>query len=76
VLTPRQLRAARALLGVTQAQLAKKAGVSLSALRGFEAERTDTRHSVVMKLERAVEALGVRLQHPDREGGVGVRLKR
>lgn len=76
VLTPRMLKAARALLDMTQAELAAKAGVSLSALRGFETGRVQTYYPIVLKLERAVKAAGIKLLEPDRDGGQGVRLAR
>ncbi|MEE4452068.1 helix-turn-helix transcriptional regulator [Novosphingobium resinovorum] len=58
MITSRQVRAARALLGWTQEMLADKALVALTALKRLESEsdlpvRDDTRHQVVnaLKLE-------------------------
>jgi DNA-binding XRE family transcriptional regulator len=60
MITSRQVRAARALLGWTQEMLADKALVALTALKRLESEsglevREDTRDSVC----RALEAAGI-----------------
>ena len=63
MITSRQVRAARALLGWTQEMLADKALVALTALKRLESEndlavRDDTRHQVVRALEAAGFHLG------------------
>jgi transcriptional regulator with XRE-family HTH domain len=71
MITPRQVRAARALLGWTQEILADKALVALTALKRLESEnelpvREDTRHQVV----KALEAAGIVFLDSDRGQGV------
>ena len=57
MINSRQVRAARALLGWTQEQLADKAVVALTALKRLEADpravREDTRHRVHRTLQTA-----------------------
>ena len=56
MLTGSKLRAIRALRGITQADLAAKAGISQTAVAEFEKDKRDLRTSTVVKL---CEALGV-----------------
>jgi len=75
MITSRQVRAARALLGWTQEMLADKALVALTALKRLESEndlsvREDTRHQVV----KALEAAGIVFFDSDR--GQGLMLVR
>jgi transcriptional regulator with XRE-family HTH domain len=73
------MRAARALLGIDQRQLAELAGVSLPTIQRMEASDGTVR-GVVDTLTKVVEALnraGVELigdNAASREGGRGVRL--
>jgi len=73
LITGRQLRAARALLGMEQIDLAKRARVAIGTIRRMESfagevgSRTETLSKVQAALERAgIEFLG--------EGRPGVRL--
>lgn len=71
MVTSRQVRAARALLGWTQEMLADKALVALTALKRLESEndmpvRDDTRHQVV----KALEVAGIEFVDSDRRHGV------
>ena len=70
MITSRQVRAARALLGWTQEMLADEALVALTALKRLESEnlpvREDTRHQVV----KALEAAGIVFLDSDRGQGV------
>ena len=80
MITAPQMRAARALLGIDQRQLAKLAGVSLPTIQRMEASNGTVR-GVVDSLTKVVEALdraGIELIGEgavSREGGRGVRLK-
>jgi transcriptional regulator with XRE-family HTH domain len=80
MITAPQMRAARALLGIDQRQLAELAGVSLPTIQRMEASEGNVR-GVVDSLTKVVEALGragVELIGDgavSREGGRGVRLK-
>ncbi|ACA15176.1 transcriptional regulator, XRE family [Methylobacterium sp. 4-46] len=81
MITAAQMRAARALLGIDQRQLAELAGVSLPTIQRMEASEGNVR-GVVDTLTKVVEALnqaGVELigdNAVSREGGRGVRLAR
>jgi transcriptional regulator with XRE-family HTH domain len=58
VITSSQCRAARALLGMTQTELATEAGVSVIVVKRFE-RGSDPRASTVNAIERALIAAGV-----------------
>ncbi len=80
MITAAQLRAARALLGLDQRQLAELSGVSLPTIQRMEASAGNVR-GVVETLTKVIEALdraGVDLigdNVESRAGGRGVRLK-
>lgn len=80
MLTPAQLRAARALLGLDQRTLAERAGVSLPTIQRMEASDGYVR-GVVESLTRVVAALeraGIELigeNSVSTGGGRGVRLR-
>ena len=60
-MSPEQSRAARAWLGWSQGQLAKRANVSLSTVHDFErGQRTPTPNNLA-SMRRAIEAEGIRL---------------
>ena len=77
MLTPAQIRAARAMVGWSREDLAKKSGVSAPALRDFEKTEggSDPRQGTVQKWQRALEAAGVQFIDADEVGGPGVRLR-
>jgi transcriptional regulator with XRE-family HTH domain len=80
MITAAQMRAARALLGIDQRELADQSGVSLPTIQRMEASEGNVR-GVVDTLTKVVEAfdrLGVELigdNAVSREGGRGVRFK-
>jgi transcriptional regulator with XRE-family HTH domain len=77
VLTPQQLRAARALVGWSRETLADKSGVPAITTKQFERGNTDPRLSTALKWRTALEAAGVIFIDPgatSEEGGPGVRL--
>ncbi|KPF99323.1 XRE family transcriptional regulator [Rhodopseudomonas sp. AAP120] len=80
MITSAQMRAARALLGIDQRELAKLAGVSVPTIQRMEASGGNVR-GIVESLTRVVDALnraGVELigEHARSEdGGRGVRLR-
>jgi predicted transcriptional regulator len=57
--TPAQIRAARALLGWTQAELAAKAGISATSLNNLERAAVDPKLSTVNAIRRALENAGI-----------------
>ncbi len=80
MMTPAQLRAARALLGMDQRTLALRAGVSLPTIQRMEASDgfvrgvVDTLTKVVAALEReGIELIGENARRHG--GGRGVRLR-
>jgi len=79
VVTAAQIRAARALLGWSGAELAKEAGVSLQTIRRMESDMGPGRSSAanVDAVQRALETAGVMFLDADGAGagGPGVRLK-
>lgn len=60
MLTGAKLRAIRALRGLTQAQLAARAGVSANAIAEYEQDKRDLRADTIRKL---CEALGVQVRY-------------
>ena len=60
MITPGQIRAARALLGWSQQTLADKARLSRTALAELERNGADTRLSTIVKIRSALEAAGIR----------------
>jgi transcriptional regulator with XRE-family HTH domain len=77
MITPGQIRAARGLLGWTQAQLAKEAGLSEVAVKNLERGRSDPRASTLAAIQEAFSRAGVVFLDPGdtRNGGPGVRLR-
>ena len=80
MITAAQMRAARALLGIDQRQLAGLAGVSLPTIRRMEASEGTVRGVVdsLMKVVDALERAGIELIGEHRaslDGGRGVRLR-
>jgi len=75
-----QLRAARALAGLDQRDLAEAAGLSVPTIQRMESSDGVVRGNVdsLMKLVSALEKLGIELINEGRvsdRGGRGVRLK-
>jgi transcriptional regulator with XRE-family HTH domain len=80
VITAAQLRAARALLGIDQRELAQRCSLSLPTIQRMEASEGVIRGNVdsLMKLVEALSAAGIELigeGAPSSGGGRGVRLK-
>ena len=80
MITAAQLRAARALLGIDQRQLAALSGLSVPTIQRMEASEVMIRGNVdsLMKLIGALELAGIELIGPgaaSASGGRGVRLK-
>jgi ribosome-binding protein aMBF1 (putative translation factor) len=74
MITSRQVRAARALLGWTQEMLADKALVALTALKRLESDRLQVREDTRDQVRRALEAAGIVFLSSGR--GEGVMLVR
>jgi transcriptional regulator with XRE-family HTH domain len=81
MITAAQLRAARALAGIDQRELAERSGLSVPTIQRMEASDGVIRGNVdsLMKLIGALDVLGIVLigdDVPSHTGGRGVRLKR
>jgi transcriptional regulator with XRE-family HTH domain len=74
-ITPGQCRSARALLEMTQSELASDAGLGLSTVVDFEKSRRDVSLDAVNSLQRALEKAGVQFIARN-GGGPGVRLRK
>jgi len=72
-ISPAQCRAARALVGLSQADLASAAGVGISTVRDLETERRQVSAEMVAAIRQALERAGLSFI-PDNGGGPGVRL--
>lgn len=80
MITSQQMRAARALLGIDQRQLAELAGLSLPTIQRMEASDGQVRGTVdtLMKVIAALESAGIELigENASSAGiGRGVRLR-
>jgi len=78
MLTPDQLRAARALVKWSREDLSNKSGVAAMTIKGFELLGADSKISTLNKVRRALEAAGVEFIDEGAksdEGGPGVRLR-
>lgn len=79
VITPAQIRAARALLGWKQTDLAKAADVSEISVKNIERGATDARGSTLVKIQVAIEKAGIEVIPKDGaslKGGPGLRLRK
>ena len=74
-MSPAQCRAGRALLEITQTQLAASAGLGLSTVVDFEKERRPVSSESVETIRRALLCAGVEFID-ENGGGPGVRLRR
>ena len=69
-----QVRAARGLIGMSQQELAKAAGIGRATIADFESGKRAPYVRTIDELQRALEAAGVEFI-PENGGGAGVRLK-
>jgi transcriptional regulator with XRE-family HTH domain len=74
-MTPAQSRAARALLGLSQEDVAKAASVGIQTLIAFEGGRRSPYPRTTAAIRAALEAAGVEFIAED-GGGAGVRLRK
>jgi DNA-binding XRE family transcriptional regulator len=73
-MTPAQCRAARALLDITQSNLAQAADLGLSTFVDFEKERRRVSPDAVAALQNALEHAGITFTSEG--GGEGVFLRK
>ncbi len=76
-ITGRQIAAARALAGVSQADLAKDANLSIPTVKRMEGSPGIAQglHNNIAAVRRALESAGVEFI-PENGGGAGVRLRK
>jgi transcriptional regulator with XRE-family HTH domain len=76
MITPEQIRAGRALLGITQSELAERAGISTTGLNNIERGNADPKASTLRAIEAALNDGGVIFLADGQsiDGGPGVRL--
>ncbi len=77
MITAAQIRAARAMIGWKQSDLAARSGVSEISIKNIERGATDPRSSTLQAIQNAFDAAGLVFLDPgdQRPGGAGVRLK-
>ncbi|MGF6313431.1 transcriptional regulator with XRE-family HTH domain [Bradyrhizobium sp. i1.8.4] len=74
-ISPAQCRGGRALLDMTQPQLASIASLGLSTVVDFERQRRAVSEEAIRKMQEALEKAGVQFI-PENGGGPGVRLRK
>ncbi len=74
-ISPAQCRGARALLDMTQPDLARAAGLGLSTIVDFERSRRDVSQAANVAIRRALETAGIEFIE-ESGGGAGVRFRR
>lgn len=74
-MTPEQCRAGRALVGMSQAELAKRSRRGLSTVQDFELERrTTVSADAITDMQAVLIKSGVEFIHQTKQKGPGVRL--
>ena len=74
----RQIKAARALTGLSQRDVATRAGIGIATMRRIEAAIDEVTGSAqtLSRLQKALESVGVKFIDEDDQGGPGVRLRK
>jgi transcriptional regulator with XRE-family HTH domain len=75
MVTPAQCRAARGLLGWSQHELARQAGVGIVTVHQLETGASQPRRATLEVIRRALESAGVEFID-ENGGGPGVRLRK
>ena len=77
MIAPKQIRAARALLGINQEELAKRSSVGVATIRRIEAskDRPTGNARTLWKIRLALEDAGIRFLDETENLGPGVRLR-
>ena len=73
-ITPAQCRAARALIGWSQAELHENSGVAKKTITNFEKGVREPFERTIRDLQVALESAGIEFI-PENGGGAGVRIK-
>ena len=74
----RQIKAARALAGLSQRDVATRAGIGIATMRRIEAAIDEVIGSAqtLSRIQKALESEGVRFIDQDDQGGPGVRMRK
>jgi transcriptional regulator with XRE-family HTH domain len=75
LIEPEQSRGARALLDMTQPQLATASGLGLSTIVDFEKSRRPVSRQAIEAIREALEQSGIEFID-ENGGGLGVRLRK
>lgn len=75
MITPGQCRAARALIGWSQQELANQAGVGIMTVHQLEKDGSQSRRATLEVVQRALESAGIEFIE-ENGGGAGVRLRK
>ena len=77
MIVPKQIKAARALLGLNQDELAQAAGIGSATLKRVEAtDQIRGAAGTIWKIEQALEKAGIEFIAANDGKGAGVRLRR
>ena len=74
MITPEQIRAARAMAGLSQDEVASKVGLSSKTIRRAETVANSVSEQAIAAIRAALETAGVEFI-AENGGGAGVRLK-
>jgi DNA-binding transcriptional regulator YiaG len=73
IMAPEQSRAARAWLGWSQEELARRSNVSVNTVRNFERGQKSLHSNSVAAMRQAIEAAGIRLLFENTGTATGIR---
>jgi transcriptional regulator with XRE-family HTH domain len=76
MLSPAQVRAARALLNWSRDDLAERSGSFVNTVANFESGKSDPKRSTLLAWRKAFAAAGVEFTDETEEHGPGVRLRK
>jgi ribosome-binding protein aMBF1 (putative translation factor) len=74
-MTPEQSRAARGWLGWSQAELARRARVSVGTVKSFESRQKTPLTNNLASMRREIEAAGIRLVFDEAGAAAGILLQ-
>ncbi len=74
MITPAQIRAARALIGWKQTDLARESGLSEISIKNIERGKTDPRASTLGAIQSALERAGVSFIRDMASGAIGIMI--
>jgi DNA-binding transcriptional regulator YiaG len=75
IMAPEHSRSARAWLGWSQDELAKRSNVSVNTVRNFERGQRPLHSNSVAAMRQAIEAAGIRLLFDDEGKPVGILVR-